>query len=62
MELHPDSRPALRDVHRALLERGFLVGCKPQANLLRFYPPLVIGEDEIRGLVAALDLVLGGAA
>ncbi len=62
MELHPDSRPALHDVHRALLERGFLVGCKPAANLLRFYPPLVIGEDEIRGLVAALDLVLGGAA
>jgi acetylornithine aminotransferase len=62
MELQTDARPTVVDVHRALLDRGFLVGCKPQANLLRFYPPLTIGEDEIRGLLAALDRVLGGAA
>ena len=60
LEVYPDSRPALRDIHRELLDRGFLVGCKPQASLLRFYPPLAIGEDEIRDLLAALDLVLGG--
>ncbi|MCX6099614.1 MAG: aminotransferase class III-fold pyridoxal phosphate-dependent enzyme [Candidatus Bipolaricaulota bacterium] len=62
MEFDPDSRPSAVDVHRALLGRGFLVGCKPQANLLRFYPPLVIEEEEIRGLLAALDLLLGGTA
>jgi acetylornithine aminotransferase len=61
LEIYPDSRPALRDIHRELLDRGFLVGCKPQASLLRFYPPLVIGEDEIRDLLAALDLVLRGS-
>jgi acetylornithine aminotransferase len=62
MEFEPDSRPSVVDVHRALLGRGFLVGCKPQANLLRFYPPLIIGEDEILGLLAAVDLLLGGTA
>jgi len=62
MELRPDAQPSVLDAHRALLERGFLVGCKPQANLLRFYPPLTIGEDEIRGLLAELDRVLGDVA
>jgi acetylornithine aminotransferase len=62
MELRPDAQPTAVDVHRALLERGLLVGCRPQANLLRFYPPLTIGEDEIRGLLAELDRVLGDAA
>jgi acetylornithine aminotransferase len=62
MELRPDARPTVVDVHRALLDRGFLVGCKPQASLLRFYPPLTIGEDEIRGLLAELDRVLGDVA
>jgi len=62
MELQTDARPTAVDVHRALLERGLLVGCKPQANLLRFYPPLTIGEDEIRGLLAELDRVLGDVA
>ncbi len=47
---------------RKLLDRGFLVGCKPAARLLRFYPPLVISEDDIDGLLAALDDVLAGAA
>jgi acetylornithine aminotransferase len=62
MELRPDARPTAVDVHRTLLERGLLVGCKSQANLLRFYPPLTIGEDEIRGLLAELDRVLGDVA
>jgi acetylornithine aminotransferase len=62
MEFEPGSRQSVVDVHRALLERGILVGCKPQANLLRFYPPLTIGEDEIRGLLAELDRILGDVA
>jgi acetylornithine/N-succinyldiaminopimelate aminotransferase len=45
-------------VNRQLLENGFLVGCTPAANLLRFYPALVIGEGEIRELVASLDEIL----
>lgn len=43
---------------RKLLDRGFLVGCKPTARLLRFYPPLVISEDDVDGLLAALNDVL----
>jgi len=62
MEFEPGSRQSVVDVHRALLERGILVGCKPQANLLRFYPPLTIGEDQIRGLLAELDRILGDVA
>jgi acetylornithine aminotransferase len=45
------------------LERGFLVNCV-QGNILRFVPPLVVGEAEIDALVACLDEVLAdrGAA
>jgi acetylornithine/N-succinyldiaminopimelate aminotransferase len=50
--------PAL-SVYAELLERGFAVGCKPAANLLRFYPPLTIDEQDIAQLLKHLDLVLG---
>ena len=30
------------ELYHALLEQGFLAGCKPAANLLRFYPPLIL--------------------
>ena len=62
MELQPDAQPSLRNIHRALLDRGLLVGFKPQANLLRFYPPLVIGEGEIARLVLSLEEILGDRA
>jgi acetylornithine/N-succinyldiaminopimelate aminotransferase len=45
-------------VYHDLLESGFAVGCKPAANLLRFYPPLIIGEEDIAGLLGSLDEVL----
>jgi 4-aminobutyrate aminotransferase-like enzyme len=45
-------------VYRDLLEREFAVGCKPAANLLRFYPPLIVGEEDIAGLLGRLDEVL----
>jgi 4-aminobutyrate aminotransferase-like enzyme len=32
--------------------------CAPSANLLRFYPPLTIGEDDIARLVEAPDDIL----
>jgi 4-aminobutyrate aminotransferase-like enzyme len=50
--------PAL-SVYAELLERGFAVGCKPAANLLRFYPSLTIDEQDITQLLEHLDLVLG---
>jgi predicted acetylornithine/succinylornithine family transaminase len=37
-----------------LLERGFVVNCT-QDTVLRFLPPLVVGQEEIDALVEALD-------
>jgi len=48
----------LLEVYRALLERGHLAGCKPAAELLRFYPPLTIAEDDIDRLLGDLDRIL----
>ena len=44
--------------YRELLERGFLVEYAPAGNLLRFYPPLTIGEEKIARLLENLDQVL----
>lgn len=49
---------SVTSLYRRLLERGFLVGYTPAANLLRFYPALTIDEDDITRLVAALDEIL----
>jgi acetylornithine aminotransferase len=49
---------SLSRVFEALGERGFLVGYKPAANLLRFYPPLTIAETDIARLVEALADIL----
>lgn len=56
VEFHP--RFPLAAAHRALIGRGYLAGYKPAANLLRFYPPLILGEEEVRGFCGALDGVL----
>ena len=42
-------------VCQKLLEKGFIVGYNPIINLLRFYPPLVIGEEDIDSLIKALE-------
>jgi acetylornithine aminotransferase len=47
-------------LYRALLEQGFLAGCKPAASLLRFYPPLILGTDQVDRLVGSLEQVLRG--
>lgn len=47
-------------MYRELLARGFLAGYNPAANLVRFYPALVIGESDIARLIAALDEILRG--
>ncbi|MDD5264690.1 MAG: aspartate aminotransferase family protein [Candidatus Bipolaricaulis sp.] len=49
------TKDVVTPLFRKLLDRGFLVGCKPAARLLRFYPPLVISEDDVDGLLDALD-------
>jgi 4-aminobutyrate aminotransferase-like enzyme len=55
VELAPGSAT---DVYRALLGRGILAGCKPEADLLRFYPPLILTEKEIDRFLDNLDGVL----
>ncbi len=47
-------------VYHGLLERGFIAGFKPAFNLLRFYPPLVVPEDDVARLVESLDAILRG--
>ena len=42
----------------ACTERGFLINCI-QDNVLRFIPPLIIGQKEIDPLIDALDEILG---
>ncbi len=55
-----DGHFSLTSVHRQLAERGFLVGFKPVANLLRFYPALTIGEEDIAQLLENMNHILGG--
>ena len=53
-----EERFSLNSVYYNLLERGFIVGYKPAANLLRFYPPLTIKEEDITQLIENLDRIL----
>lgn len=41
-----------------LLDKGYFVGTTPSLNLLRFYPPLTISEQEILGLCHSLNETL----
>ena len=45
-------------LYRALLEQGYLAGCKPAANLLRFYPPLSLEAEQVDQFVGSLEQVL----
>lgn len=62
LELRSDIDPlAARTVFLRLLEQGLIVGLIPAANLLRFSPPLLIGEDDIQLLLDRLDFVISGS-
>lgn len=41
-----------------LMELGFLAGSDQSANLLRFFPPLIIDEEDIQTLLLALERLL----
>jgi acetylornithine/succinyldiaminopimelate/putrescine aminotransferase len=43
----------------ACLEQGFLINCA-QEKVLRFVPPLIVQEDQIDQLAAALDRIFEG--
>jgi 4-aminobutyrate aminotransferase-like enzyme len=53
-----DGHFSLSRVFHELLARGFIAGYKPAANLLRFYPPLIIKEEDIARLLENLDHTL----
>jgi acetylornithine/succinyldiaminopimelate/putrescine aminotransferase len=55
---HDDRLSWATSTYRRLLEHGFLVGCKPAFNVVRFYPPLTIGEEDIARLVEELEHTL----
>ena len=54
--------PSAESVASEMLEKGFILGFSPHANLLRFLPPLTIEEDEIDNLAEHLRLVLTARA
>lgn len=60
----PERGAALTDdVLEALKDRGYIIGKNGvNRNVLAFQPPLVITEDDIRGMLDALEAVLGALA
>ncbi|MCC6650583.1 MAG: aspartate aminotransferase family protein [Candidatus Eisenbacteria bacterium] len=58
LEFHPHERLSAASVYAQLVEQGFLVGCYPAGNMLRFSPPLVIAREDIDGLITSVDAIL----
>jgi acetylornithine aminotransferase len=58
LEFHPHESITASRAYHALLERGFLVGYYPAANILRFDPSLTIEEDDIKRLLECIDSIL----
>ncbi len=61
LEFHPHEKITATWAYRALLEKGFLVGYYPAANLLRFDPSLTMEKDDLLRLIEGLDNILSGA-
>jgi acetylornithine/N-succinyldiaminopimelate aminotransferase len=53
-----DGRFSAISVYHELLRRGFVVGYNPAANVVRFQPPLTIGEEDITALLQNLEHVV----
>ncbi|MEK6730878.1 MAG: aspartate aminotransferase family protein [Pseudomonadota bacterium] len=49
---------SVTELYEDLLHKGFVVGCKPVAGILRFYPPLTVTKELISNLVDKLDVAL----
>ncbi|MNW54847.1 Ornithine aminotransferase [compost metagenome] len=51
------------DVLEGMLDRGYIIGKNGvNRNVLAFQPPLVIAEDDVRGMLDALEAVLAELA
>ena len=53
-----NTNESARNVFRELLELGIIVGCKPDPNLLRFLPPLIISDEDVEKFLATLESIL----
>jgi acetylornithine/N-succinyldiaminopimelate aminotransferase len=49
-------------VHREIISRGFVVGRRPGARVLRIDPSLTVDRSDIEAFLAALDLAVTGTA
>ena len=58
LELAPNGRLTAETAYVKMLEKGFLIGYYPAANLLRFDPALTIEEENIQSLLKGLDELL----
>lgn len=45
-------------IFNEMLKRGFIIGFKPEGELVRFLPPLTIEENEIETMVEKLNTEL----
>ena len=48
----------LEKIHKALFDAGYITGLRTPANVMRFYPPLTIEKEHIKGLTNALSAIL----
>jgi acetylornithine/N-succinyldiaminopimelate aminotransferase len=56
LEFVSSAGPAVvTQVFQSLFDEGYVVGCSPASDLLRFQPPLTIAEQEIGALVSAIE-------
>jgi acetylornithine/N-succinyldiaminopimelate aminotransferase len=49
---------SLETIYHKMIERGFIIGYKPVANLFRFLPALVIKEKDIENMLRNLEEIL----
>ena len=48
----------LEIIHKELFDAGYITGVNIPGNLLRFYPPLTIAEEQIKSMATVLDTIL----
>lgn len=48
----------LEKIHKELFDAGYITGLRTPANVMRFYPPLTIEKEHIKGLTNALSAIL----
>jgi acetylornithine aminotransferase len=56
LELHNEG--IVDEISAKLLQKGYIIGVTPAANILRFYPALIIEEKDIMEMCAELKNVL----